>query len=236
MDTRRISRVTLVTVLFSYLNVQCNTLPLELNNVESNDKLKREKGYGFQLIAYLPHTDENTYCKGTINAINQNFRLNAIETIHLFRNSKSCIHYEDLPVSPKVVLHEVDENRNMTFADLMKFIVNECAEKNILLAKPNMLFQDNLDIYLKEKLEDGVVHVLKSIHPLHERRYDGTHYAFLFKGQWDKTKSSFQTVGMEFQLDSPRLDNENVMKKIFEVILNMNLKASYIRAYPICLH
>lgn len=211
------------------------TEQLELEKDEF--ELSREEK--FQLIMYLPDTSEKNYCKAIYKAIEKNVELESIETIQLFRHEKSCIGDSYLPKSPKIFLHEIRHDQvNMTFIYIMKFIAKECENKNVILARANMYFTTGINIFTHAGIHKGEVYTLKIRHPKPKRQTDayyGTHYAFVFKGQWDTSDDYPQNLeGLIFELDSRKLDNEEVLKKMFGTSLGMSLRSSNVNA--ICLH
>lgn len=218
-----------------HLPVTHLTEQLELDKDESEIS-EVEK---FQLMMYLPKTQEKNYCRAISKAIQKNVKLEGIEKIHLFRHKKSCIGNQYLPLSSKIQLHQIyDDEVNMTFIYIMKFIAKECENKNVILAKANMYFTSDINVFVHAGIHKGEVYILKSEHPTINHQTDGyygTHYAFVFKGQWDLTDDYPRHLeGSIFELDSRKLDNEEVLKKMFEINLGMILHSSDAKA--ICLH
>lgn len=194
----------------------------------------------FHLITYLPRITKKskTYCQGIINAIWRNIESENIEEVHLFRHDESCIHENYLPQSSKIVLHKLEEGQNMTLADIMKFVAKNCEDKNVILARANMYLPKGINIFSRIGIKENEVHILKSEHSNKndpKDTYYGTHYAFIFKGQWDMIDEYPHAIkGLDFEIDSPNIDSENVLKRMFEVNLQMTLIESDIKA--ICLH
>ena len=204
-------------------------------NLNEHKVYGTNKTEGFHLISYLPHVHQQKNCHGIEKAITINNKLELIKTIHLFLHERSCINQNDLQ-SNKIILHQLNEEHIMTFADVLKLVNSAFKDKYTIFARANMYFNTNVNMYLSNGIDNGDVHVLKSIHSNgnYKRGYYGTHYAFLSIGPWDKSRSDVPRENLQFEIDSPRLDNENVIMKIFEQSMRMTLKSSTVAA--MCLH